>query len=316
MGGLIKRGETWHLRMRVPKRYEAVERRREIHRSLGTDSERVARELVPAVKATVLADLDALLAVKNGGDKTAAYDAAMALAAKRGLLYRPAAEIAQGPLDLILARLDALKPSEGPEAARAVLGGVETPGLRLSELVAKVEEISAHDNRFKSEKQMQKWRLPRIRAVNNLIAALEEDKRVLDLTADDAARHKAAWKRRIAKEGQSHETANKDFAYMAGLLKRFYEDLGRAEPPKPYARVSIEDRHATKERKKEIPVEWIEAKWFAAGALDGLNDEARDILLILIETGCRQSEIHDLPPDAFVMDAEIPHLRRATSGAR
>ena len=31
--------------------------------------------------------------------------------------------------------------------------------------------------------------------------------------------------------------------------------------------------------------------------------------MISIETGCRQSEIHDLPTHAIVFDAEIPHIR-------
>ena len=53
----------------------------------------------------------------------------------------------------------------------------------------------------------------------------------------------------------------------------------------------------------------ITEKWFAPGAFDGTNDEARDILLISVETGCRQSEICDLPPEAIVLDHPIPHLR-------
>ena len=58
-------------------------------------------------------------------------------------------------------------------------------------------------------------------------------------------------------------------------------------------------------------MEWIVEKWFAPGAFDGLNEEARDILLMSIETGCRQSEIHDMPSNAIVLDANVPHLRIA-----
>ncbi len=61
MSKLTKRGSTWHLRMRVPKRYSAVELRGEIHRSLRTDSEREARTLLPAAQAAIIAELDASL---------------------------------------------------------------------------------------------------------------------------------------------------------------------------------------------------------------------------------------------------------------
>ena len=95
---------------------------------------------------------------------------------------------------------------------------------------------------------------------------------------------------------------------MAGMLKRFYDDRSIVDPPRPYAGVSLRDRHKKKNRKLEIPVSWIEEKGLVPGAFDGLNAEARDILLISMETGCRQSEIHDLPPGSIVLDAEIPHI--------
>jgi len=96
---------------------------------------------------------------------------------------------------------------------------------------------------------------------------------------------------------------------MAGMLRRYYESIAQPDPPYPYHRVSLKDRHKAESRKLEIPVDWITEKWFAPGAFDGTNDEARDILLISVETGCRQSEICDLPPEAIVLDHPFPHLR-------
>lgn len=61
MAGITKRNGTWHLRMRVPRRYVGVEARMEIHRSLRTDSEREARARLPAAEAAVLAELDSRL---------------------------------------------------------------------------------------------------------------------------------------------------------------------------------------------------------------------------------------------------------------
>lgn len=114
-----------------------------------------------------------------------------------------------------------------------------------------------------------------------------------------------------SKARQSAETANKDFTNLSGLLARFYDDLDSEDAPRPYVGVSIRDRHASQSRKREVPVGWIVEKWFAPGVFDGLNAEARDIMLITIETGCRQSEIFNLPASAICLDTPIPYLNLA-----
>ncbi len=312
MAGLIKRGKTWHLRMRVPKRYLSVIERKEIHRSLETDSERRARELLPDIVAKIIAELDAIQVIKEHPEDATAYRAAQSIAQARGFPYRPIADLFDAPLEQVLERIEAAGGSPSKEIAVALLGGVEEPALRLSDLVAEVERIAAHENRYKSENQMRLWRNPRKRTVTNLMTALGgNDLLVAEIHHSHALKHKAWWQRKITTEKLSLETANKDFANMAGLLRRYYEDIAQPDPPEPYHRVGLKDRHKAENRKLEIPVDWIVEKWFAPSALDGTNAEARDILLISIETGCRQSEIHDLPPDGLVLNHAIPHLRLA-----
>lgn len=310
MAGLIKRGKTWHLRMRVPKRYLAVAGRNEIHRSLETDSERRARELLPDVKAKLLAELDQMTVIKERPEEADAYRAAQKIAQARGFAYRPLSDLLEAPLDEVLERVETSSADPATETAKALLGAVEEPALRLSGLVEKVERIAAHDNRYKSENQMRLWRNPRKRAVANLQAALGgRDVMVSEIDHAAALKHKAWWQKKIAAENLSMESANKDFANMAGMLRRYYESIAQPDPPYPYHRVSLKDRHKAESRKLEIPADWITEKCFAPGAFDGTNDETRDILLISVETGCRQSEICDLPPEAIVLDHPIPHLR-------
>ncbi|WP_322865936.1 DUF6538 domain-containing protein [Aquicoccus sp. G2-2] len=309
MAGLIKRGKTWHLRMRVPRRYLAVAGRKEIHRSLETDSERRARELLPDVRAKLLAELDQMAVINARPDEANAYRAAQKIAQARGFAYRPLSDLLDAPIDEILERVEVATSDPATETAKVLLGAVEVPALRLSGLVDEVERIAAHDNRYKSENQMRLWRNPRKRAAANLQTALGgKDVLVSEIDHAAALKHKAWWQRKIAAENLSMESANKDFANMAGMLRRYYESIARPDPPEPYHRVSLKDRHKAESRKLEIPVDWIVEKWFAPGAFDGTNDEARDILLISIETGCRQSEIHDLPPGAFVLDQPYPHF--------
>lgn len=309
MAGLNKRGNIWHLRMRVPTRYLAVAGRTEIHRSLETDSERRARELLPDVEAKLLAELEQMAILKEHPDEADAYRAAQKIAQARGFAYRPLSDLLEAPLEEVLERVEASSADPATETAKALLGAVDEPALRLSGLVQEIERLAAHDNRYKNDNQMRLWRNPRKRAVANLLAALGgKDVLVSEIDQAAALKHKAWWQKKIAAENLSMETANKDFANMAGMLRRYYESIAQPDPPYPYHRVSLKDRHKTERRKLEIPVEWITEKWFAPGAFDGTNAEARDILLISIETGCRQSEICDLPPEAIVLDHPIPHL--------
>ena len=288
MAGLIKRGNTWHLRMRVPKRYLAVAGRNEIHRSLDTDSERRARELLPDVQAKILAELDEMTVIKQHPSNADAYRAAQKIAQARGFAYRPLTDLLNAPLEELLGRVETASADPATGTTKALLGAIDEPELALSGLVDEVERLAAHDNRFKNENQVRLWLNPRKRAAANLTAALGgKDVFVTEIDHAAALKHKAWWQKKIAAEKLSIESANKDFANMAGML------------------------HKVETRKLEIPVDWITEKWFEPGAFDATNAEARDILLISIETGCRQAEIHDLPASAIVLDQPIPHLRLA-----
>ncbi|WP_417244560.1 DUF6538 domain-containing protein [Celeribacter sp.] len=309
----VLRGTMWYLKRRVPKRYASVEPRSVVWASLKTDSYSVALQKSAGVWLSYIEGWEALLAGRDG-NAAEKFRAAQQLATVRGFQFLSIDQVEQAPLEDVLRRIEASRGADGaPDevVAAALLGAVEEPRLRLSGLVDHVEQLSAYDNRFKNREQMRLWRSPRLRAVNNLISALGQDMVVIDVGSAEARKHKSWWQARRAKEGQSAETANKDFAYMAGMLARFYEDLEDDDPPRPYARISIHDRHAKPSQKREVPVDWIVEKWFAPDALSGLNDEARDILLISIETGCRQNEIYNLPASAIRLDDPIPHLRIA-----
>nr|WP_321455425.1 DUF6538 domain-containing protein [uncultured Cohaesibacter sp.] len=311
MSGLIKRGKgTFHFRMRVPKEYVGVAGKTEIHRTLKTDSARQAAELVPAMRKGILDELEALKLLQDQPNSADAYRAAQDIVKKRGLNYLPSESLLLAPLEETLVRFEKLAEGDDIGAARALLGGVEEPGLRLSELVGTVEEFCAHDNKHKNDDQLRKWRNPRKKAVRNLMKSIgSKDILVSEIDAAAVQKHKMFWQNKVSSGKTKPVTANKDFILMRSMLSAYYESIGMTEPPKPYQGIGIKkDRYEKPNRKLEIPVDWMTEKWFAPGALDGINDEAIDILLISIETGCRQSEISNLPPHAIVLDHPIPHL--------
>ncbi|QFU09163.1 hypothetical protein PARPLA_02352 [Rhodobacteraceae bacterium THAF1] len=231
MSNVILRGRTFYLKRRVPKRYASVESRPVLWESLKTDSRSVALGKAEAVWAGYIEGWEARLAGRDG-DAEARFRAARDLAHMRGFSFVSAAQVAERPLQEMLARVEATQRSDGStdtELAVGVLGGAEEPQLRLSDLVDRVEAISAHDNRFKSGQQMRLWRNPRKRAVKNLMAAIGGDRSVVSIGPAEARQHRKWWRDRIAAEGQTSQTANKDFHYLSGMLSRFYDDIGHPD---------------------------------------------------------------------------------------
>jgi integrase len=58
-----------------------------------------------------------------------------------------------------------------------------------------------------------------------------------------------------------------------------------------------------------MPVEWIRDVIMGVGKMSKLNAEARAIVLVLIETGARPSEICNLTSSMIILEHKIPHLK-------
>jgi integrase len=82
--------------------------------------------------------------------------------------------------------------------------------------------------------------------------------------------------------------------------------MGQTRRDNPFAGLGF----STKRKKKRppFPVEWISDVILKAGALETMNDEGRAILLIIIETGARPSEICNLDGNTIMLGAPVPHL--------
>ena len=132
LAGLTKRKQTWHLRMRVPRRYRAIESRSGITRSLRTTSRKEAFVRLLTVEAIVIAELDARLAMTEPGNSGEAYAAGIALAASRGITCLPVQELAQSPMEDILEHIEALKRDAGAQTGDRAAG--DAGGTRTSEV--------------------------------------------------------------------------------------------------------------------------------------------------------------------------------------
>lgn len=93
------------------------------------------------------------------------------------------------------------------------------------------------------------------------------------------------------------------------LYAAYFGYMGDRERKNPFEGLSFSERK--KRKRPPFPVSWITDKILKPGALAGLNDDARAILLILIETGARMGEIANLDAETIVLESAIPHINIA-----
>jgi integrase len=310
---LLKRAGKFHYKRRVPLSLADLDERAPLIRmSLKTDDLAVAR-----AKRDLLEEADdqlwaSLLLDRPIDPARARYQAAMRRVEALGFTYRPARTLAQSEfLDDVLARIESVTPERTPvPTARALVGLVETPPVTVSEAFRiYCEEIIPDELVNKSANQKAQWKKVKQRAINNFIQ-LVGDKAMIEITRDDAMRLYRRWLERIApKAGRATHSAssgNRDIGNMRVLYDAYFSHVGEPERTNPFARLSFSMRK--KRSRPPFPREWLTKKILEPGALSGLNDEARGIVLALIETGARPSEIANLQPTSIRLSHKVPHL--------
>jgi len=131
---IAKRGSTFHLRRRVPRRYRGVEPRETVWISLHTDSEMLARSKADRAWSQMIEAWEAGLA-GNSEDAEARYEAARDLARARGFRYLDAGNVAKLPVEDVVARVEAIPaPANQPDPveAAALLGTVPEPRITVT----------------------------------------------------------------------------------------------------------------------------------------------------------------------------------------
>ncbi len=138
------------------------------------------------------------------------------------------------------------------------------------------------------------------------------DKPVADLGHADAIEYSEWWRARVVDDEVTAKTANKDM----GQLSRMLKDMSIRR------RLSLPDifkgLHLRGESdKSRLPYDpgFIQTR-FLAGALAGLNEDARFVLYVMIETGLRPSEIVNLREPTIILNAAVPHVRVMADGRR
>ncbi|MGX0901457.1 site-specific recombinase XerD [Roseovarius sp. MBR-79] len=316
MGITCDRGR-WYWVKRVPRRYlglvlgadgRAVQ---QVRQALHTDSRAEAQVKAAQIEVERLAQWEALRAGEAGAAR-AHYEAARRIAAARGLPYRPAQVLAEGDLSDLVARLTGLPPAPARPLAEAVLGTVPPILPDLREVFAEYVRLTATRHTQKSDAQRHRWELPRRRAVENFITVCGAG-RAMPVGGIDRAmalRFRAWWSDRVA-GGMKIESANKDIGHLSEILGTWAR-LTETALDNPFRGLRLEGNDAV--QRPAFSRDWVAGRLLAPGALDGLNAQARDVFLMMINTGLRPSEITDAPVSDLEVTANVPFLRVAAHG--
>ncbi len=326
MGIINDRGRFYWVK-RVPKRFAGLvlgadgKPITQVRQALHTDNKTEAKLKAAQVEAARMAEWEALAAADHASAR-AHYEAAKKLAQARGYPYRPVATLIAGDPDQLLRRALSVTSENytSKAAAQAVLGTVPEVLPTLTEVRDEYYDLTRTRHLKKTEQQLKRWRQPRDRAVKNFLDVVaERDGRnipiampINKITRDDALRFRDWWGQRV-ENGLKPDSANKDFGHLSEMWNT-WTTLKKIDLDNPFSRLWFEVRGRKKTKTPPFSREWVKSKLLAPGALGGLNDEARDIFLMTVNTGLRPSEITDAPLEDFVLTHNVPHLRVRENG--
>ena len=303
---VIRRGKNYSLYRRVPHRFAKVDSRKTVWVSLKTDSKSVAEQ-----KAIVIWQqlLDAWELKLNGQSEDAEirFRAVKALAQARGFNYLPSTSVAQLPLSDLLHRVETIsvvnnRPDE--IEASAMLGAVQMPKITISRALHLYWTHAVDLTLGFDDDQVRRWRNPRKKAIKNLIALLG-DKPISQISRRDMLEFRKWWIDRVQHEGVTANTANKDFTHAAAVIRKV-NDMEGLELDLPFYKLSLKE--GPQKKRPPFSTEWIRDHILKDGALNGLNGEAKCLLLGMINTGYRPSEATNLTPSQIRLDADVPHI--------
>lgn len=306
----VLRGDTWYLIRRVPGRYSRIDPRQKVRVSLATDSREVADAKAPIVWQQLIEAWEARLA-GDVGDAQRRFDAAKDIAQSRGFRYLPAAQVARLPIEELVARVEASVDSKGavdPVTADALLGTVKAPDLTVSKALDRFYEVEAVRVKGKSKDQLRRHKAPRLKATRNFIKVVG-DKPLDQITTRDLFDFRQWWQRRVTAGEVEPATANKDMVYLMAMWKPVARDA------QIMLKINTDGVMFDEGKKKTRPP--FSPAWIKDKLLPGIvrmNQEARGILEIMVNTGARPSEISALNAETICTDAEVPYIHIRPEG--
>jgi len=293
---------------RVPLEFADVEPHKMVTDSLKTESKAEAM-----IKAIAFWDfkIDGWTALQGSQFERAEekFRQARAIAQKSGFNYMVAPQVEQLPVTDILDRVEAVDLKDS-KSADAILGNVRKPSITMSGALDMYWGLVKDKNVGKTTDQLRRFRRPRITVVGKFID-LVGDKALSEVSGDDMLVFRDYLMEKITDGQISNNTANKNLSYLIGVMKTVNR-LKRLGLKLPVDELKFDANQI--DPKDPFSSQWILDKFVNGHHLSGLNDEARAILHIMINTGARPSEIAGALPEHFELDGPIPMMHLEPEG--
>jgi integrase len=316
---LTRRSGTWHFVRRVPAEFAALDRRGIVRHStririaddrVGRRAARVAQKLNEALER----HWDSLAAGQSQSELTR-YDEVRRRARELGYDYVQNDQLIALPIERILERLETLVArglAQDPVARTALLGTEKRPSFPLSRLFEEYEAATKDETRDLSPDQLRIWRNSRMRAVAQFVK-LVGDKPVTEISASDGIDYVEWWRERVLEEDVAAKSANKDIGQLSRMLKEM-SIRRRLNLPDIFKGLRL--RGEVEKSRQPYDPAFIRERFLRGDGLAGLNEDARLVLYVMIETGLRPSEVVNLREGTIYLDAAIPHVKVAADGRR
>ncbi len=320
MGVVQDRGRFYWVK-RVPKRYAGYvlgndgKPVSQVRQALHTDSRAEAIRKAALIENERLAEWESLLAGDHGTAREH-YLAAQNHARALGFSYKPIADLASGDLAELLARVKLMGTPDAPasRATAAALGGV-VPIIHpdFDGAFQEYREFTKTRHVLKSDAQRTRWLNPRLAAIKNFRAVSYNGAPTppMDqITRAECLKFRAWWSARV-EGGMSTSSANKQI----GQLKEIFGTWAQLAAPdleNPFTGLSLREMEG--KRTPPYSAEFMRSKILGLGAFENLNSEAADILLVMVNTGLRPSEVTDSPLSDFRVQDNIPYIRVSANG--
>lgn len=310
---LVQRSGNYYYKRRVPSTVAHIDKRSpHVRISLKTDDRKLARRKRDMLEAADDAYWGSLIVDGISDPVRRRYEAAVRRVEALGFTFREASAFEEpSAFNSLLERLRlALDRGAADPVTTPLMGVVNVPKTTINDAFnLYCEEIVADELIGKSQAQRDQWKKVKRRAVNNFID-LVSDKAMDEITIDDAKKVYRHWLSRIApKDGlptASASSGNRDLGNMRVLYDAYFRHMGDNRRENPFSGLNFSTRR--KKKRPPIPTDWIKSTILKKGSLATLNSEARGILLIMIETGARPSEICNLDENTIRLDHPVPHL--------
>jgi len=299
----------WHLRRRVPKRYETVETRGEVTLSLHTDSYEAALGKWKGVWDNLVEGWEAKLA-GDSNDAVRRHTAAVELAQLKGFRYLPMREVTQlGTMQLV----ERMEAATDAHEVKALSGTTPRPKITVTKLLEEYWPATRDKVLGKSKNQIRLWRNPRKKAVENF-KLIVGDKAIDEITREDMLDFRQWWMERVAgEEGLKPGTANKDFTHLRGVWKKVNE-LKQLGIDMDSLLAGLSFAEGEQRTRPPFSSDWIRNRLLAPKALTGLNTEARCVVMMMVNTGARPSEITTLNESTIDLIGPVPHIKIRPDG--